>query len=336
MALIEGGLRRKKKKLHHSQHKSLEKVAKKDEAIAKSDARRRWQDIPGFAPQETKLELEEVQIPARFGSTKRISRDAEPLGLDDSSFDIAKFRAALVNSSPKTVLIPTHDDRRINSVTSFGSRRPPQQAYVRATKSLSTTKGRIALMAKIIEDDEDDAEEEEVPLDFSRAFEPIFARRKSFLIGRKIDTLVDVNFLDEVPEDVLRDLSAQLTTRQGQLLYPFLTKVPMGVFILLGPAGVGKSWVLAFIILLLISSNQKVSVVAPSNVAVINISDKTFRLDSRNRLLIRPWQLFEEENAVLRWVPDSEEEEWKHVLNDAWRGHDRWKPGGKVGLSPPR
>lgn len=46
-------------------------------------------------------------------------------------------------------------------------------------------------------------------------------------------------------------------------------------------------------------------VITPSIVAVINISNETFGLDWTNRLLLRPWQLFEEENVVMIWALDS-------------------------------
>lgn len=130
--------------------------------------------------------------------------------------------------------------------------------------------------------------------------------------------MIYTNFVHGVPEDILAELAGQLTPRQRELAFPFLEKVPMGVLIILGPAGSGKSWMLGFTILLLIASGLTVSVIGSSNVAVINISDKTSRMDRRNRLLLRPWQLFEEESAVMRYVPDSDDEEWKEVdPNDA-------------------
>ena len=51
--------------------------------------------------------------------------------------------------------------------------------------------------------------------------------------------------------------------------------VPMGVLILLGPGGSGKSTMLGSIMLLLIAGGEKIAIVAPTNVAATNILMRT-------------------------------------------------------------
>ena len=165
-------------------------------------------------------------------------------------------------------------------------------------------------------DDEEGEQEEKVSFD----------NQMEILMCRKIICLREEDRLADVPGDIVAEFGAMLTTRQRRLLFSFLRRVPMGVLLLLGPAGTGKSFAIAAVIIFKIAAGRKVSVIAPSNVAAIAIADKVKTLDQHNRLLLRPWSACEEEAAIMRYVHGSKAEEWKHIVSSPWRGHDRFIP----------
>lgn len=100
------------------------------------------------------------------------------------------------------------------------------------------------------DDGSDDSDEDP---DFSEPFEPTYLIPRDILVNRRIERLVYTDFTYGVPQDILTELTAQLTPRERELAFPFLEKVPMGILIMLGPAGSEKSWKLGFILLLMIA-----------------------------------------------------------------------------------
>jgi AAA domain len=234
--------------------------------------------------------------------------------------------------------------------------------FVKAMETLSTTKGRVALVAKVVEEapvvpaasnqfisddsdeesldlafhmvesdsDSDYDEEEEAALLFFEEKQITYEDHKAILQGRRIDNLIFKDLAQDVPLEIIEEVRAMLTTKQRDLLFGFIHRVPMGFMIILGPAGTGKSFVLAGIIMLLIAAGKKVSVIAPSNIAAINIANKSKSADQHDRLLVRPSSSCEEENAVIRYDV-SDPEAWK-AFNDGneWVGHERWLPDMSV------
>ena len=151
-------------------------------------------------------------------------------------------------------------------------------------------------------DDEEEVVPEEKPITYHI--------QQAILLGRRLLDMYYVNFLESLSPRLIHDLSGSLTYHQQNQIIPYLRRVPMGLLLTMGPAGTDKTFVLAVIILLLIATGRKISIIAPSNVASINISNKVKALDQNDSIILRQWGQLEEEDAVLRYVPGSDLDEW--------------------------
>jgi hypothetical protein len=261
------------------------------------------------------------------------------------------FLAAADGANHPQIIQFIADPQVINATEEYDAGGPYHLCYIKAWETLSTVKGRVASVAKIAvapkpaqpkdaandtgSDDEEDAysrvsdddaedsndenndedeEEEEVKYD----------NQRDLLMCRSIKNLRHDNLLENVPGQIVQEVKNMLTPSQRDLLFPHIEKVPMGVLLILGPAGTGKSFALSGIILLKLGAGKRVSVIAPSNVAAANIANKVKAADKHGRLLLRPWSSCEEENALMRYVPGGDE--WRNVDSSPWRGHDRFIP----------
>lgn len=167
-------------------------------------------------------------------------------------------------------------------------------------ETLSTVKGRVTSISKFIpqptqvEPDEKrgslrkhlDSDDE--PDDFSEAsYETVsehdpelsergglreeetmvkYDRLRQLLVARRFPELEHVDFLENVPKELVEEIENTLTPHQKHLLFGCIQRVAMGVLLVLGRARIGTSFLQTGIIVVLVGAGRKVSVIAPSNV----------------------------------------------------------------------
>jgi flagellar biosynthesis GTPase FlhF len=68
-----------------------------------------------------------------------------------------------------------------------------------------------------------------------------YGRQRAVLLGRSLSNFNLVDFLEDVPDDVLRRLLESCTQVQRAQVNDFVRRVPCGVLPILGAAGVGKA-----------------------------------------------------------------------------------------------
>jgi pantothenate kinase-related protein Tda10 len=149
------------------------------------------------------------------------------------------------------------------------------------------------------------------------------------MIERNVSDLHYQDFLENVPADVLNRIMDKMTPMQRSKFPWVMRAVPMGVLILLGPGGSGKSTMLGSIVLLLIAGGEKIAIVAPTDVATTNILMRTAQQDEDHRLLIRVWASRVEEEAIMRYDP-SDPNAWLRFEKSHFSGHESWEPNQQL------
>jgi nicotinamide riboside kinase len=76
--------------------------------------------------------------------------------------------------------------------------------------------------------------------------------QREILMGRHVTDAKSVNFLEKVPDAIKTIVFSKMTARQRPKVQAMLQAVSMHVLPVLGPAGKGKSTLMALIMLLLI------------------------------------------------------------------------------------
>lgn len=166
--------------------------------------------------------------------------------------------------------VSVEDDREIQTVDEFSGSGANQFAYVKAMESLTTTKGRVASVAKIVKEISktltgtagDGEEDLDIPWNeaewlekdnddssdgasdyviFGEIYGPTYNIQKMILCQQNIDKAYyqEANFLQGVDKVLLGRPVQRLIPGQQNLAMPFLHRVPMGVLLIMGPAGTG-------------------------------------------------------------------------------------------------
>jgi hypothetical protein len=96
---------------------------------------------------------------------------------------------------------------------------------------------------------------------------------------------------------------------------------------LFGAAGVGKTTIVARLILLQMAAGHQVGVFTASNVAATNAARRTQECMTNSEvfLIIRPWATYLEEDAALRYA-HSQDDSWRVHRRNPFRGLQLWEP----------
>jgi AAA domain len=155
-----------------------------------------------------------------------------------------------------------------------------------------------------------------------------YATQREILLGRSINDFYLVDFLEDVPHDVLHRLLASCTQVQRAQVNDFCRRVPCGVLPVLGAAGVGKTTFVAKLVVMQMAAGRPVEVFTASNVAATNIAKRiaACMCHPDEYVVVRPWSPHLEEDAVLRYAAHYALIDWQIQRSNPLRGHSNWVP----------
>lgn len=133
-----------------------------------------------------------------------------------------------------------------------------------------------------------------------------------------------MDMLSDTPKTLMEKYMSSFTAKQTQILEDFCRRVPMGIFLIVGAAGTGKSTFVSNLMKIFAAGNKTISVTAPTNIAADRIMAKvTEGCCEDNWIIVRPWDSMSEEIAVLRF--DYTIEGWAQY-NEDWKTYSKKDP----------